>query len=102
MTDLAHSTPHEDGSASIRRFVAALIHRAFEWLEARRLRRAEEEKLRAYLELERWQLDDLGLTRADVFGAIDSASERSASKALEEARRKNIQRAVRGIRRHHL
>ncbi|MCB1492167.1 MAG: hypothetical protein KDJ77_10280 [Rhodobiaceae bacterium] len=79
--------------------LARLLERATVWWTESRRRRADRRFLRGYLALDEWVLDDLGLTRADVYGAIDSVADVTAADSLLRARRIAATRPLRGIRR---
>ena len=55
-------------------------------------RRAEREDVRNLLLLESWALDDMGLTRADVYNALDLQPNRSPKAYLARRRDWNAKR----------
>lgn len=99
MTDICiESTPRSQSRSVLQGLVAlfdTIVRRVRENREKSRKRR----QLTAYLTLEDWVLDDMGFTRADIYGAIDTLSDVSVEMSLDRARRVNLARPLRGIRR---
>ena len=95
MTDCTHHAPITVPRFDIRRWLTALFGGWRKALATARARRA----MRGHLRLEDWQLDDIGLTRADIFNALEMHDGRLGAESLQSARMGNIGRSLRGVRR---
>lgn len=100
MTHYSDVTPITVGRPAIGQWLTAAFDAIADLWVAAAARRRERDRINVYLALEDWQLEDMGLTRADVYGALDSLDRSRVAVSLGKARQAAMTRSLRGIRRH--